>query len=383
MRFEFAAPQRILFGTGTRVEVPEEAYKLGGHPFVVYDQQTIADPLLKQFAPTGISPLPHCIKGEPTVSSVCEAVRGARAGNCDLVIGIGGGSVLDTGKVVAALLTNEGNLIDYLEIVGAGCTLEKASAPYIAIPTTAGTGSEVTRNAVIAVPEKQIKVSLRSPYMLPRLAIVDPELTYSLPPEITAATGMDALTQCIEPFVCNSPNPLVDSVCRDGIRRAVRSLWKACTNGKDSRAREDLALASLFGGLALANAKLGAVHGLAGVLGGMYPAPHGAVCARLLPFVMDANLCALRKRERNSPVLERYAEVAILLTGNALARIDDGARWVLGLTRSLNIPALGVYGVKKDDFPVIVAQAQKASSMKGNTIILTEEELTDILEKAI
>jgi alcohol dehydrogenase class IV len=383
MRFEFAAPQRILFGTGTRAEVHEAAHKLGGRPFVVYGQSMLADPFLEQLSAKGLSPLPHRIKGEPTVPSVLEAIRAARAGNCDLVIGIGGGSVLDTGKAVAALLTNEGNLIDYLEIVGVGRPLEKASAPYIAIPTTAGTGSEVTRNAVIAVPENKVKVSLRSPYMLPRLAVVDPELTYSLPPEITASTGMDALTQCIEPFVCNSPNPLVDTVCRDGITRAARSLRQAYMNGKDASAREDLALASLFGGMALANAKLGAVHGLAGVLGGMYSAPHGTVCARLLPFVMEANLRALRKRERNSPALERYAEVAVLLTGNALARIEDGARWVQGLTRSLNIPSLVMYGVEKNDFPVIVAQAQKASSMKGNPITLTEEDLTNILEKAI
>jgi alcohol dehydrogenase class IV len=383
MYFEFATSRRILFGAGSRADVLEAALKLGEHPFVVYDQPTIADPFLEQLAAKETIPLPHCTKGEPTVSSVQEAVRLARDGTCDLVIGIGGGSVLDTGKAVAALLTNEGNLIDYLETVGMGRSLEKASAPYIAITTTAGTGSEVTRNAVIAVPEKLIKVSLRSPYMLPHLAIVDPELTYSLPPDTTASTGMDALTQCIEPFVCNSPNPLVDTVCREGIRRAVRSLRKAYINGKDASAREDMALASLFGGMALANAKLGAVHGLAGVLGGMYPASHGAVCARLLPFTMEANIRALHKRERNSPALERYAEVAFLLTGNALAKIEDGARWVLGLTRSLNIPPLGKYGVKKDDFPVIVTQAQKTSSMKGNPITLTEEELIGILEKAI
>ncbi len=383
MRFEFAAPYRILFGPGTCAEVPEAARTLGARVFVVYDLPALANPLIEQLKAKGIIPLPHRILGEPTVSSVLEAVRAACEETCDLIIGIGGGSVLDTGKAVAALLNNPDNLLDYLEVVGAGRVLEKPSAPYIAIPTTAGTGSEATRNAVIAVPEKQVKVSLRSPHMLPRLAVIDPELTCSLPPEITASTGMDALTQCIEPFVCNVPNPIVDALCRDGIKRAARSLRKACENGKDAAAREDMALASLFGGMALSNAKLGAVHGFAGVLGGMYPAPHGAVCARLLPFVMEVNLRALRKRDRNSPALERYTEVTALLTGNALARVEDGVRWVQVLTRTLNIPPLAVYGVTKADFPAIVEQAEKSSSMKGNPIALTEEELTEILEKAI
>jgi alcohol dehydrogenase class IV len=383
MRFEFATPNRILFGPGTVAEVPEAARTLGQRAFVVYDLSALADPLLEQLKAKGIIPLPYLIHGEPTVPSVLEAVRSAREKTCDLVIGIGGGSVLDTGKAVAALLTNPGDLLNYLEVVGAGQALEKPSAAYIAIPATAGTGSEVTRNAVITVPERRVKISLRSPHMLPRLAIIDPELTYSLPPEITASTGMDALTQCIEPFVCNAHNPVTDAICRDGIKRAARSLRKAYVNGKDAAAREDMALASLFGGMALANAKLGAVHGFAGVLGGMFPAPHGAVCARLLPFVMKANLRALRKHERNSPALDRYEEVAVLLTGNVLTRAEDGIRWVHQLAQSLNIAPLATYGMTKADFPAIVEQAKKASSTKGNPVLLTEQELTEILENAI
>jgi alcohol dehydrogenase class IV len=383
MRFEFAAPHRILFGPGTCAEVPDTARTLGCKTFVVYDLFELADPLIEQLKAKGITPLPYPTHGEPTVTSVLDAVRSAREKTCDLVIGIGGGSVLDTGKAVAALLTNPGDLLNYLEVVGAGKALEKVSAPYIAIPTTAGTGSEATRNAVIAVPEKRVKVSLRSLHMLPRLAIIDPELTYSLPADITASTGMDALTQCIEPFVCNAPNPVTDAICRDGIRRAVRSLRKAYENEKDAGAREDMSLASLFGGMALANARLGAVHGFAAVIGGMFPAPHGAACARLLPSVMKTNLRALRKRDRNSPALERYAEVAGLLTGNVLAKPEDGIRWVHQLARSLNIAPFSTYGVTKNDFPTIVAQAKLASSMKGNSILLTEEELIDILDEAI
>lgn len=184
-------------------------------------------------------------------------------------------------------------------MVGKGAPLRSPSLPVIALPTTAGTGSEVTRNAVLAVPEKRVKVSLRSPYLLPRLAVVDPELTCSMPPAVTAATGLDALTQCIEPFVCNAPNPLTDAICREGIRRAARSLRRAFEDGTDRAARYDLCAASLCGGLALANARLGAVHGLAGPLGGMFPAPHGAVCGRLLPGVVDTKPVRAGRRGRS------------------------------------------------------------------------------------
>jgi alcohol dehydrogenase class IV len=383
VRFEFATSNRILFGPGTVAEVPDVAKTLGCHAFVLHDLFGMAHPLIEQLRAIGLTPIPCPIWGEPTVQSVLDAVRLGREGICDLVIGIGGGSTLDTGKAVAALLTNTGALLDYLEVVGVGRALEKASAPYIAIPTTAGTGSEVTRNAVITVLEKRLKVSLRSPHLLPRVAVVDPELTYSLPPEITASTGLDALTQCIEPFVCNSPNPVTDAFCREGIKRTVRSLLRAYGNGKDVEAREDMSLASLFGGMALANARLGAVHGFAGPLGGMFPAPHGAICARLLPLVMEANIRALRRHDQDSPALDRYGNVAALMTGNAQAKAEDGTHWVQKLVQSLNIPPLATYGVSKADFPAIVDQARLTSSMKGNPVELMEEELTEILEKGM
>jgi len=295
---------------------------------------------------------------------------------------MGGGSTLDTGKAVAALFTNPGDIYDHLEIIGKGQPLEKPSATYIAIPTTAGTGSEVTRNAVIKVPEKRVKVSLRSPYMLPQIAVVDPELAYSLPPSVTASTGMDALTQLIEPFVCNSPTPLTDALCRDGIARAARSLRRACEDGKDAAAREGMSLASLFGGMALANARLGAVHGMANPIGGMCNAPHGAVCARLLPGVMEANLRALRLRQPDSPAIARYTEVARLLTGNPAASAEDGTTWVRELCQALNIRSLADYGLKPEDHPALVEQSQKANSMKGNPIALTDKELLQVLEAA-
>ena len=299
------------------------------------------------------------------------------------MIGFGGGAVLDSGKAAAALMMNPGNPLEYLEVVGSGRPLQNPSAPFIAIPTTAGTGSEVTRNTVITLPKKRIKVSLRSPFMLPRFAVVDPQLTCSLPPSATAMTGMDALTQLIEPFVCITPTPLTDAVCRDGIVRAARSLRKAFENGQDALAREDMALSSLFGGIALANARLGAVHGMANPVGGFSHAPHGAVCARLLPLVMDANLLALRNRLPDSPAIARYTEVARLLTGDEGANAEAGVEWVRGLCGVLNIRPLKEYGLDPDYLPAVVEQSQKANSMKGNPVPLTDAELLSVLQSAI
>ena len=323
------------------------------------------------------------VKEEPNLDSIILATRNMQEFNCQVVIGFGGGSALDTGKAAAALIANPGDPLDYLEVVGSGCPLQNPSVAFIAIPTTAGTGSEVTRNAVITLPEKRIKVSLRSPYMLPRIAVVDPRLTYSLPPSVTASTGLDALTQLIEPFVCNSPSPLTDVICRDGIVRAARSLRKACENGQDAIAREDMALASLFGGMALANARLGAVHGMANPVGGFSYAPHGAVCARLLPLVMETNLHALRNRLPGSPAIARYTEVARLLTGDDTADAEDGAEWVRKLCSALDIQPLKEYGFNPDDLPAVVEQSQKANSMKGNPVNLTNNELLTILETAL
>jgi alcohol dehydrogenase class IV len=229
---------------------------------------------------------------------------------------------------------------------------------------------------------QRVKVSLRSPWMLPRLALIDPELTYQLPPPITASTGLDALTQLIEPFVCNSPSPLVDALCRDGMRRAASSLRNAYFHGDNHQAREDMSLASLFGGLALANARLGAVHGFAGVLGGMYPAPHGFVCARLLPLVVEANIIALHDRDAQNPALEKYSEIARLFTGNPQAAPEDAVPWLQKLCTDLQIPGLSSYGFQPGEIQLIVEKSAQASSMKGNPLKLTSAEMETILAKA-
>ena len=226
-------------------------------------------------------------------------------------------------------------------------------------------------------------MSLRSPLILPRLAIVDPELTYGLPPEITAAAGLDALTQLIEPFLSNASNPLTDAICREGMRCVSRSLQIAYQHGNDLSAREDMALASLFGGMALANAKLGAVHGLAGPIGGMFPVPHGAICARLLPIVLETNLKALRDRAAQGSGLERFTEMSRLLTGDQDARAEDGIRWLHDLCATLKVSPLATYGITESDFPEIISQAKKSSSMKGNPIELMDRELLRIMELAL
>ena len=287
-----------------------------------------AEQLIADLRQRGTGVVTFAVAGEPEIATVEQGIKLAKTEKCNSVIGFGGGSVIDAAKAIAALLTNEGGLLDYLEIIGRGQTLKKWSAPFFAIPTTAGTGSEVTRNAVLASPEHKLKVSLRSRLMLAKMAIVDPELTYDLPPALTASTGLDALTQLIEPLVCSRANPMTDGLCVEGIRRAARSLRVAFADGQNKSAREDMAVASLHGGLALANAGLGAVHGFAGPIGGSFPAPHGAICAALLPHVMAANIRALRQRAPDSGALRRYDEVARLLTGNAGATADDGVEWV-------------------------------------------------------
>jgi alcohol dehydrogenase class IV len=331
----------------------------------------------------GISATLFSIPGEPTIALVEQGVATAWSAGFDFVISIGGGSVIDAGKAIAAMLANDGELLDYLEVIGRGRALAKPSVPFIAIPTTAGTGAEVTRNAVLASPEHRVKVSLRSPLMLPTVALVDPELTYALPPALTASTGLDALTQLIEPFTCNRANPMTDALCREGISRAARSLCVVFDDGRNVTAREDMTVASLLGGLALANAGLGAAHGFAAPIGGMFHAPHGAVCAALLPQVMAANIQALRKRSPASAALKRYDEVARLVTGSADATADKGVQWVAELVCELQIPGLGAYGVSSQYTAELVAKAAQASSMKANPIQLTPEELTEVLEAAI
>ncbi len=384
MRFEFATAQRIIFGAGALAEVGPLARSMGRSALLAVGSAVErVQPLLDVLGAHGVSYTLLKVTGEPDLDLVRRGVQMAHDAGCDLLIGCGGGSALDTAKAVAAVAANGGDPLDYLEVIGQGKPITISPLPVIAIPTTAGTGAEVTRNAVLASPEHHVKASLRSPPMLPRLAIIYPVLTYSMPPQVTASTGLDALTQVIEPFVSVRANPLAGALCREGIARAARSLWRAFAHGDDAGAREDMALASLLGGLALANAGLGAVHGIASVIGGMFPAPHGAVCARLLPAVMAMNVRALHARQPQSEALRRYDEVARLLTGSSAATAHDGVAWVRALCADLGVPPLSAYGMAAQDIPAIVEKSLVASSTKANPIVLTAEEMREILQEAL
>jgi alcohol dehydrogenase class IV len=383
-RFEFATAGRILFGNGRAGEAGALAKGLGERAFVVTGAAGRHCPaLLSSLDEHGVAYVTFRVSGEPTTDLVREGAQQAQEAACDCVIGLGGGSSIDAAKAIASLVANGGDPLDYVEVVGRGLPLARPAMPWLAIPTTAGTGAEVTRNAVLASPEHRVKVSLRSPTMLSRVALIDPELTYSMPPETTASTGLDALTQLIEPYVSSRANPMTDGLCREGMVRAARSLRRACEQGTDVIAREDMALASLFGGLALANAGLGATHGFAAPVGGAFDAPHGAVCAALLPHVMRVNMRALRERKPDSFSLHRYGEIAQILTGDDAAEAADGVRWVEELCADLAVPTLASYGVGQDDLPLLVQKAAAASSMKANPVALTPAEMAEILERAL
>ena len=383
MSFEFAAPTRIIFGEGRVADVPKLVSGMGSRALVVQGRSGRAESLVRQLGEAGIATTTIRVASEPTISLVEAGLARARTEQCDVVVALGGGSVIDAGKAISALLTNDAPVRDFLEVIGRARPLTNRAAPFIAIPTTAGTGAEVTRNAVLMAEEEQVKVSLRSPLMLPAVALIDPELTYSLPPSVTASTGLDALTQCIEPFVSPHANPLSDAVAREGIRRASTALRRAFHDGDDRDARRDMAVASLCGGLALANAKLGAVHGFASPLCGMFPVPHGVVCARLLPLVTEVNVRALRVRAPNALAVARYDDVARVVTGDAGARAEDAVAWLRDLVAELAVPGLASYGVRDEHIPRVVAAARQASSMQGNPIVLTDAELHEALGVAI
>jgi len=384
MRFEFATATRIIFGPGTLREVVPLVQRMGKRAFVITGRNSgRAEPLLAALSATQISRTTFAVAGEPTTAVVREGTQRVREARSDVVIAIGGGSVIDAGKAIAALATNQGELLDYLEVVGKGRPLEQPPLPFVAIPTTAGTGAEVTRNAVLASKEHQVKASLRSSLLLPKVAVVDPELTLGLPPELTASTGLDALTQLIEPFVSCRANPMADGFCREGMVRVARSLRRAWDQPDDLAARVDMAAASLLSGLALANAGLGAVHGFAAPIGGTFPAPHGAVCAALLPHVMEANIRALRQRQPDSEALRRFDDVARLLIGKSTAKADDGVSWLRELCAALRIPSLRTYGVAETDVKVLCEKAVNASSMKANPLPLLPGELEEILSRAL
>ncbi len=395
MDFKFSTATSILFGRSKVKELITAIPALGKRVLITTNKikepdytnldaiKELGVDIEKELMAKGIQTFRYLVTSEPTIDLIEKGILFSKENQVDVFVGIGGGSAIDTAKAISAIMANSGECIDYLEVIGKGKKITKRSMPFIAVPTTSGTGAEVSANAVLSSPEHNVKVSLRSPLMIAELAIVDPELTLSVPPAVTASTGLDAFTQVIEPYVSWLANPLTDSLCREGMLRASRSLYKAYTNGQDIDAREDMSIASLFGGIALANAKLGAVHGFAGPLGGIYHGPHGAICAALLPHVMDVNVKALKARDAENPILGRYTEVAQIITANPKATVEDGVRWIADLVKSMQIKGLSAYGMKKEDFPMIIEKSAVSSSMKGNCIKLTPEEMEEILTRAL
>jgi len=379
--FEFATAGRILVGQGRAAELPEVLAGLGSRVLVCSG----ADPARHAglLAGLGLPAAQFSVGGEPTVDLARAGATAAREHGADVVAAIGGGSVIDTGKAVAMLLGNGGDPLDYLEVVGSGRKITKPSSPFVAVPTTAGTGAEVTANAVLAAPAHGLKASLRSPLMIPAVALVDPELTVSCPPPVTAASGMDALTQCLEPYVSVRATPLTDGLAREGLRRAAAGLRAAFADGTDLAARTDMAICSLLGGMALANAKLGAVHGLAGVIGGTAAVPHGVACAALLAPVIEANVRALRSAPDGQPALDRFTEIACILTGSPAAAVEDGFAWIRDTVGLLEIPRLAAFGLSLQDVDDVAAKAAASSSMQGNPVVLSHDDLRTILLDAI
>ncbi|HMP77499.1 MAG TPA: iron-containing alcohol dehydrogenase [Kiritimatiellia bacterium] len=425
MNFEFATATRIVLGTGRAAELPALAAEFGTRIALVTGASRRFEDRVEH-----VCVIP--IAGEPSFDAIRAGVDAARAARADTVVAIGGGSVLDAGKAIAMLLANGGDPLDYAELIGAGKPITRPSMPFIAVPTTAGTGSEATRNAVLFSAEHQLKVSLRSAHMLPRIALVDPELALALPPAQTAASGMDALAQLIEPFLSRRANPMTDALCHDGISRAARALPRAFADGGNLAARTELSLAALYSGIALANAGLGAVHGLAGPIGGLFNAPHGAVCAALLPGVFEENFLQTLEAGKNdykdhpqtllapgglappepkfaslprsqgtyAPATQgrggrrqgfelvatgavKFAEVARLLTGRSDATPEDAVRWLRELRTQLGIPGLAAYGIREEHAADIARKAQAASSMKGNPVALSDEVLARVVVEAL
>jgi len=377
--FDLALPRKILFGPGRADELAALVPTLGSRVLLC----TGSDPSRHRHLLGDVEPVATVrVTREPLVDDARVALDEARAAGADSVVAIGGGSVLDLAKAIAVLLGNGTDPLDHLEVVGRGLPIERPAVPYVAVPTTAGTGAEATANAVLGSPAHGRKASIRSPHMLAAVALVDPLLTLPCPPAVTASSGLDALTQCLEPFVSPKANPATDAVAADGLRRGARSLRRAFENGDDRAAREDMALCSLFGGISLANAKLGAVHGVAGVVGGMIDAPHGAVCAALLAPVVEANVRALREREPDSPALGRYTTVARLLTGQETAAVEDALTWLRETVAALEVPPLGEVGLRPGQYDEVAEKSARSSSMQGNPVQLRTDELVAVLAAA-
>jgi alcohol dehydrogenase class IV len=384
VKFIFSTAGKIVFGQGTINQLDTHASNLGTNVLVVVGKRKSSIKLIQNaLNRTALRLHFYHVFEEPTIDIIQNGLNFARENRVDLVIGLGGGSVIDAAKAIAALATNPGDVIDYLEVIGKNQPIIHRPLPIIAVPTTSGTGTEATRNAVIGSKEHRRKVSIRHRLLLPDIAIVDSKLAKTMPPHVTASSGMDALTQLIEPYVTADYTPITDALCRDGIQLIRNAIINAFNDGRDMSARNQMALASLYGGIALTNANLGAVHGIAGPFGGMFDAPHGAVCGRLLPSVMAVNIKAIQNREPHNPALSRYTDIARWMTGLERVQAMDGAYKVSEIVDKIGVPGLGSYGFTEDDLDDLINHSYASSSMKGNPIQLQPADIREILMGSI
>lgn len=392
IQFEFLPLPQIYFGRKQINKISSSTKQYGHNTLIVVSEsvwknneiQSIID---IEFATNDISKTVFLSKGEPTTKKVDQGVERARKEKVDVIIAIGGGSALDLGKAIAGLVPNTGSAKDYMEVIGKGAKINNQPLPLIVIPTTAGTGTEVTKNAVILSREDKLKSSIRSPLLIPKVAIIDPELMVSLPKEITASCGLDALTQLIEAFTSNKSQPITDSLAILGIQKVTESLIRAFDEGNDLDAREDMAFASLLSGICLANAGLGAVHGLAGPIGGMFDAPHGMICGALLAPTIEQNILKLLSQIPYSNKLSKYARLGEIVSGHSFESIREAVTNIIGYTKNitkiLEMPKLSEFGIKQSDFDIIITKAKKSSSMKYNPVELSDEQLTKILLQVV
>lgn len=374
--FAFATATEILFGRGQAVQAAGRIAALGNRVLLVQGGNPARSDWLAR-ALAGCQVTRFSVPREPDVELVQAGVDLARQAGVQVVVALGGGAVIDAGKAISALMPAPRPMMDHLEVVGLGLPLDEAPLPFVALPTTAGTGAEVTRNAVIGVPDHARKVSLRDLRMLPRLAVVDPALTDHCPRAITLASGLDAITQVIEPFVSPRANPMTDALCRDAIPRGLAALIRLMA-GEDAAARDEMAWVSLCGGIALANAGLGAVHGLAGPLGGLTGAAHGAICGALLPPVLVANRAAVADPARLDQV-GRWIAGAFGLRDTAL---PNAARHLAGWARQQGLPGLRDMGIDATAQAKAAEAASSSSSMKANPVPLSADSLRGIMEQA-
>ncbi|NOH80470.1 iron-containing alcohol dehydrogenase [Vibrio sp. RE86] len=378
--FQFMTSTRIIFGEGALQSSLSTLNQFGYSVLLVTGKNLQrANPVIQYLKLQNMRYQHVAISGEPNITMVEETALAGRKFQPDMVVAMGGGSVLDMGKALAAIIPNQGDVYDYVEVVGRSVPLKSKPIPFIAIPTTASTGSEVTKNAVLRSGQDQVKVSLRSPEMLADVAIVDPTLTYGTDPYVSGRGAMDAFTHLMEAYVCGEPNPLTDMICEEGLRRLSQSVIAACMQD-DHKARADISFAAMLGGMAITNAKLGAAHGLASALGGKLNAPHSVITARLAPYVMSENINAAHRAGRND-LLHRYTRLAQVLTGRVNAHREDSVLWVRMMLDKLDIPALDEFGVCSTSFEQVAEDTLKSVAIKGNPLPLTEERLIYILEQ--